>query len=74
MAQTETKDRIQAGLEFLAAELGEAAGAIERETRLRLDTAISKLERSEAERELRFAKLERELERKIEAIGRKSDS
>ncbi|TGN90923.1 hypothetical protein EOW77_0003565, partial [Bradyrhizobium yuanmingense] len=46
-------------LDTIAEELGAITGRMEREARLRLDAAIADLRRIDAERELRFANLER---------------
>lgn len=54
-------------LEVLSAELGAVAGRIERESALKIRAAISDLKRESAERELRFANLEKALLEKVDA-------
>src|SRR4051812_42633334 len=54
--------------EILADELGAVAGQIERESRLKVGTCISDLERRDAERELRMLRLEQELRDKASAV------
>ena len=54
-------------LEILSAELGAVAGRIERDAALKISAAISDLKRETAERELRYANLEKALLEKVEA-------
>ena len=55
-------------LDALAAELGAVAGQIEREVSLRIDAILADVRRVDAERELRFAALERRVEEAIANI------
>ncbi|MEY9466294.1 hypothetical protein ABH973_006707 [Bradyrhizobium ottawaense] len=58
----------QSALEALADELGEVAGAIERDARLRIDALLADLGRRDAERELRVVQLERRLEERLSSL------
>ncbi len=59
---------VRSPLEALADELGEVAGQIERDANLRLTAALADLGREAAERELRFAKLERMIEDRLASL------
>ena len=58
----------QSALEALAEQLGEVAGSIERDARLRIDAAIADLRRIDAERELRLVNLERAVADRLAAV------
>ena len=58
----------QSALEALAEQLGEVAGSIERDARLRIDAAIADLRRIDAERELRLVNLERSVADRLAAV------
>jgi integrin beta 3 len=52
----------QSPFDILAEELGAVAGRVERESMLRIEAAVSDVRRIDAERELRFSNLERQVE------------
>lgn len=54
--------------DILADELGAVAGRIEREVALRIAAALADVQRLEAERELRLARLERQIEDRLASI------
>lgn len=58
----------QSALEALAEQLGEVAGSIERDARLRIDAAIADLRRIDAERELRLVNIERSVAERLAAV------
>lgn len=58
----------QSALEALAEQLGEVAGSIERDARLRIDAVISDLRRIDAERELRLVNIERAVAERLAAL------
>lgn len=61
-------EALRSPLDALAEELGAVAGQIEREASLKIAAAIAELQRGEAERELRFSKLERLIENRLASV------
>lgn len=55
-------------IEVLAVELGEVAGRIERDSKLRIDAAMADIARREAERELRLLSLERRMDDRLASL------
>lgn len=64
----ESVTKLTAPLDVLAEEFGAVAGQMKRESRLRIDAAIADLQRRDAERELRFSNLERQIADRLASL------